>query len=249
MQTPADSLRDLLSPVDAVLFDFDGPICDVFRGLPAPQVAAELADIVALHTPVLADRARSTDDPMEVHQLSKEGGESLLGAVEAALTSAEVQAVAMAGAPVDGAVRALHATRDSKRRVAIVSNNSADCVREFLAIHDLLSLVDDIVGRPALRPDLMKPSAHPLLVAAASLGAAPASAVLIGDSTTDVEAARAAGTRVIGYANKPQKEATLAGADVVVLDMHVIAEGLAAISSSACTTSAPRTADSPGKQR
>ncbi|UQX00998.1 HAD family hydrolase [Streptomyces sp. RerS4] len=249
MQTPTDSLRDLLSPVDAVFFDFDGPICDVFRGLPAPQVASELADIIALYAPALASRARSTDDPMEVHRLSQEGGESLLRVVEAALTSAEVRAVATAGAPVDGAVQALHAARDSKRRVAVVSNNSADCVRKFLAIHDVLSLVDDIVGRPALRPDLMKPSAHPLLVAAAALGAAPESAVLIGDSTTDVEAARAAGTRIIGYANKPQKETTLAGADVVVLDMRVIAEGLTAITASACTTSAPHAADNPGKRR
>ncbi|MFE3859470.1 HAD family hydrolase [Streptomyces goshikiensis] len=229
MPSSSDALADVVGASTGVLFDFDGPICDVFRGLPAPQVAVELAEIVASRAPELADRARATDDPMEIHRLSQEGGATLLCDVEAALTAAEVAAVKVAGPPVAGAVQALAAARESNRRVAVVSNNSAECVREYLAIHGIDGTVDAVVGRPVLRPDLMKPDPHPLRAAAAALGVEPTALVLIGDSTTDVEAARAAGVRSIGFANKPRKRSTLAdaGADVVVVGMDTVADALA----------------------
>ncbi|MFF1557046.1 HAD family hydrolase [Streptomyces sp. NPDC058279] len=225
----SEALAGVLRASAAVLFDFDGPICDVFRGLPASGVAAELADLVAVQSPTLAVRARGTEDPMEVHRLSQEGGEALLRAVEAALTAAEVRAVKVAGPPVAGAVQALKTARDSKLPVAIVSNNSSECVNEFLALNELEGLVAVVIGRPVLRPDLMKPAPYPLLSAAAALGVEPENMVLIGDSLTDIEAARAAGARSIGYANKPRKWSALteAGADVVVLAMQVLADVLA----------------------
>lgn len=229
MPRSSEVLADVVGTSAGVLFDFDGPICDVFRGLPAPEVAVELAEIVASRAPALANRARATDDPMEIHRLSQEGGAALLSVVEAALTAAEVAAVKVAGPPVAGAVQALTAARESSRRVAVVSNNSAECVREYLAIHGIGGTVDAVVGRPVLRPDLMKPDPHPLLAAAEALDVKPAALVLIGDSTTDVEAARAAGVRSIGFANKPRKQSTLAeaGADVVVVAMDAVADALA----------------------
>ncbi|MEE1754203.1 HAD family hydrolase [Streptomyces sp. SP18CS02] len=224
----SDGLAGLLSDCDAILFDFDGPICDVFRGLPAPGVARELADLLVALAPHLGDAARSTEDPMEVHRLSAQGGEAVLAAVEAALTEAEVRAVKVAGPPVHGAAEALKAAKGSGHRVAVVSNNSADCVRAYLADHGLSGVVEQILGRPTLRPDLMKPSPYPLLEAASHLGTAPERTVLIGDSVTDIEAARAAATRSIGFANKPAKENSLAnaGADEVVLNMMSVTDAL-----------------------
>lgn len=226
----SDVLADVVGRSAGVLFDFDGPICDVFRGLPASGVAVSLAEIVATRAPALASRAQATDDPMEIHRLSQEGGEALLADVEAALTIAEIAAVKVAGPPVAGAVEALAAAKDSNRRIAVVSNNSAECVREYLTIHGIDGTVDAVVGRPALRPDLMKPDPYPLFAAAETLDIEPAALVLIGDSTTDVEAARAAGVPSIGFANKPRKRFTLAdaGADVVVLGMDAVADSLAA---------------------
>jgi phosphoglycolate phosphatase len=54
----------------------------------------------------------------------------------------------------------------------------------------------------------------------------------VGDSVTDIEAARAAGVRSIGYANKPGKfgQLTAAGADAVVTEMAALAAALTAIS-------------------
>lgn len=232
MPTQPDPLGTALGASKAVLFDFDGPICDVFRGTPAPSIASELADLLVTLTPALEIPARATDDPMEVHRLSQSAGSAVLAAVEAALTAAEVRAVKVAGAPTEGSVQALRAARDTGRHVAVVSNNSAECVREYLTLHGLVEIVDEVIGRPPLRPDLMKPSPHPLLTAASAFGVPPSLTVLIGDSLTDVEAAHAAGARSIGYANKPAKEAWLAdaGADAVVLGMREIADFLIQLS-------------------
>ncbi|MGW8505182.1 HAD family hydrolase [Streptomyces sp. CLCI03] len=224
----ADALSAVLGTSKAILFDFDGPICDVFRGLPAPGIAEELADLLSTLAPALAAAARSTDDPMEVHRLSEQGGGSVLAAVEGALTAAEVRAVKVAGSPTVGSVQALHAARDAGQHVAIVSNNSTECVREYLALHGIVGVVDEIIGRPTLRPDLMKPSPHLLRTAASAFGVAPGTAVLVGDSVTDIEAAHAAGARSVGYANKETKLVSLkdAGADVVVLGMQEVANAL-----------------------
>ncbi|WP_424567723.1 HAD family hydrolase [Streptomyces sp. CH-036] len=222
---------NLLSCCDCILFDFDGPICHVFEGLPASGVAQELLALLADIAPALNDGALATDDPMVVHQLSQQGGDRVLAAVEAALTEAEVRAVAVAGPPTPGAVDALKAARASGRRVAVVSNNSAECVHTYLSAHGLSSVVEVVVGRPALRPDLMKPSPFPLLVAASHLGVAPGRATLVGDSLSDVQAAQAATAGSIGFANKAGKTEALgaAGADVVTEDMHDIARALTAV--------------------
>ncbi|MFF4100032.1 HAD family hydrolase [Streptomyces sp. NPDC001903] len=140
------------------------------------------------------------------------------GSSRGPLTLAGIRAVKAAGTPTEGAVQALHAAREAGRHVAIVSNNSAECVWEYRTRQGIAEAVDEIVGRPVLRPELLKPSAHPLLSAATSLRVAPGRAVL----------------RRIGYANKPRKHITLVGADVVVVvvvvNVQEIAASLAAIS-------------------
>ncbi|MFE4662909.1 HAD family hydrolase [Streptomyces hydrogenans] len=222
-------MTDKLAKYDAILFDFDGPICNVFQGLPAPSVAAELSTLLAWLAPELSNAAHATDDPMVVHQLAREGGQEVLSAVEAALTAAEIRAVGVAGAPTGGAVEAMVAARASGRRVAVVSNNSADCVHAYFAAQGISGAVETVVGRPALRPDLMKPSPHPLREAAAILGVSPARSALVGDSVTDIVAAQAAGAGSVGFANRPGKSEALAavGATAVVTDMASLAHALA----------------------
>jgi len=55
--------------------------------------------------------------------------------------------------------------------------------------------------------------------------AAPSDAVLIGDSVTDIQAARAAGTAAIAYANKPGKDRALRSfdPDALITSMDEIA--------------------------
>ncbi|MEE4593984.1 HAD family hydrolase [Streptomyces sp. DSM 41524] len=225
----SNGLPATIAAARAVLFDFDGPICDVFAGLPAHGVARDLSEIVDRYDTHLGGKARGTDDPMEILRLATQGGEPAIRAIEESLTKAEVSAVKVAGQPVPGAVAALEAAHSSGRKVAVVSNNSTACVRAFLMLHGLRHLVHEVIGRAAYRPDLMKPDPHSLLLAAARLRVDSHHCILIGDSVTDIEAARAAGAMSIGFANKSHKGLALteAGADAVVTDMTTVADALA----------------------
>lgn len=217
-----------LQRASAVLFDFDGPICDVFVGVPAHQLARDLAGLAEEHDPALSVKLTETSDPMEVLRITFAANKELGLQIETALTKAEVEAVGVAGAPTQGAGISLAAARASGWRVAVVSNNSAECVAEFLARHDLDRHVEEIVGRPVHRPDLMKPSPHSLLKAAELLDVEPSACVLIGDSLTDIQAAHLASSTAIGYANKPHKRQAFieAGADAVTDDMEAIATAM-----------------------
>jgi hypothetical protein len=80
--------------------------------------------------------------------------------------------------------------------------------------------VHHVQGREDTDPRLMKPDPFLLHEAIDALDGVPEAAVLIGDSTTDIEAARAAGIRVIGYLNKPIKHQTLSHADALITATH-----------------------------
>lgn len=226
--THADPLTETLANARAILFDFDGPVCDVFAGLPGPQVARELTALLSAQDEAAGAQAARTDDPIEVLRIAHEADTELGQQVEQALTAAEVRAVAVAGRPTPGVAEALQAARSAGRGVAVVSNNSAECVRVFLGLHGLEEYVTQVVGRPSEQPHLMKPNPFPLITAAEQMHIDVTSCTLIGDSLTDVQAAHAAGATVIGYANKPHKADLFAEAqaDVITEDMQAIADAL-----------------------
>ncbi|MEU5215108.1 HAD hydrolase-like protein [Streptomyces sp. NPDC020807] len=226
--THDDRLHEVLHNARVVFFDFDGPVCDVFAGLPAPQVAEQLVAILAAKDEAAGARAVETDDPIEVLRIAHEAGPEVGRDVEDALTAAEVEAVAVAGPPTSGAVDALRAVNASGRAVAVVSNNSAECVQSFLKAHELEKYVARVIGRPTGQPHLMKPNPFPLITAAEKMHVDVTSCTLIGDSVTDIQAAHAAGASVIGYANKPHKLGwfTDEHADAITEDMQAIADRL-----------------------
>lgn len=191
-----------------VLLDFDGPVCAVFGGeLPAAEVARRLADVARLRGVQLP--AHGTDDPFDVLHAAAETSPDDGASIEQALRDAEVRAVATA--PMTrGARDALRALRSTGHTVTIVSNNSAAAVHAFLHAHDLDAVVEQVVGRSDPDPNLLKPHPHLVTLAINKLSAPPGECVLIGDSTTDITAARAAGTAAIAYASKPGKAHALA---------------------------------------
>lgn len=223
-----DRLSVAFADTTAVLFDFDGPICDVFAGLPAERVARDLAELAARSEPTLSGKLSGIDDPIEVLRLTHEADNSIGLEVERALTAAEVEAVGVAGDPTPGAVAALEAVRDSGRKIAVVSNNSAECVRAFLDRHGLTAHVLEVIGRPGAQPELMKPNPHPLITAAELLGVDVTLCALIGDSLTDIQAAHAVGSTAIGYANKDRKHQAFdqARAEAITDSMQAIADAI-----------------------
>ncbi|MFF5802021.1 HAD family hydrolase [Streptomyces sp. NPDC012746] len=226
--THDDQLAEVLEKARVIFFDFDGPVCDVFAGMPAPKVAEHLTALLAAQDEGAGAKAAETDDPIEVMRIAHAAGDEIGRKVEDALTAAEVEAVLVAGPPTPGAVKALQAARASGRAVAVVSNNSAECVRRFLEEHELEGYVEKVIGRPAGQPHLMKPNPFPLIGAAEQMHMDVTHCTLIGDSLTDIQAAHAAGATVIGYANKPHKADLFAQAqaDAVTDDMQAIADAL-----------------------
>ncbi|MGE3414085.1 MAG: HAD family hydrolase [Dehalococcoidia bacterium] len=220
-------LRELLATIEAVLFDFDGPICSVFAGYPAPKVAEHLRlDLQALRPDLVWSAAGRSDDPLRVLIDTPAWGPEFAIAADDRLTELETLAIETA-APSHGGEASMRACRDSGRSLAVVSNNSVRAVRTYLELHGLVGLVGgQVIGRRHGRPELMKPHPAPIDEAVRALGIAPSAAVLVGDSLTDIVGARAAGIRCIGYADTPGKTELLAGADMVIEDMQVLAEQL-----------------------
>jgi len=216
-------LAALLQRTRAILFDFDGPICSVFAGQPAPTVARELREQLAEWG---AD-VPTHDDPLEVLRSSERFGEKVTRAADDFLTAAETSAVRSA-APTPGGAESVRACGATGLRAAIVSNNSAAAVAEYLDIYGLTDVVDAVVGREYGKPDLMKPHPKPIWEALKKLHIGPDVALLVGDSTTDVIAARAASVMCVAYANKPGKAKALGDADAMLDDMTALAQHLIA---------------------
>lgn len=193
----------LFAHAQVVLLDFDGPVCSVFARLTASEAAASMLtalDSAGYEVPKLLHQREDPHNLLgDLQHLLPDAG---LWTAEEALTSAEVRAVESA-AMTDGLPALLAALDD--RSYAIVSNNSSDSVEKFAALHLSERPPAVILGRPALRPDLMKPSPYLLNAVLEKLDRLPDEAVFVGDSVSDIQAGKAANVTTIGYANKPGK--------------------------------------------
>ncbi len=218
-------LAALFHSASCVLLDFDGPVCDLFAGQPAREVANGLRSALIAAGVALPAAGLTSDDPMVV--LHEAALVSPVGARTAQdeLARAELAAVQSARETV-GARAFLEACRAAALPVVIVSNNSRPAVRAYLDAHDLATLVQHVVGRSSDDVRLMKPNPHLLFEALGLLGTDVADAVMVGDSVSDVEASRTAVIRAIAYANKPHKVEALAFADALVTNMCDLARAV-----------------------
>ena len=212
------TLRHILSRTTALLLDFDGPICSVFAGLPAHTVVTQLCLVLADggygDPPIEIEKS---DDPFEVLAYAASLGDAEARYVNAAFTAHEVEAITTAE-PTPGAHDLIRTWSATGRPLAIVSNNSTIAIHAYLDLHELWTHVTHVSARTSPDPALLKPHPHLLTTALTALNVPAAAATFLGDSLTDIQAARAAHTMSIGYANKPRKTAELmtAGADTVI---------------------------------
>ncbi|WP_416903040.1 HAD family hydrolase [Micromonospora echinospora] len=221
-------LGRLFDEVSAMLLDFDGPVCSIFANYPAPKVAAELVDVLRRHGVDVPPDLASEPDPLEVlRRIGATGDQNATRAVEDALCEAERQVVETAE-PTPYGREVIVAARQAGFPVAAVSNNSASAVSAYLAAHRLAIHVSPVVGRAYADPARMKANPEPVLQAVRAVGELSNRCVLVGDSLSDIDGARAAGVRVIGYANRPTKIKAFrtAGADLVITSMGEIAAAL-----------------------
>ncbi|MCC3762453.1 HAD hydrolase-like protein [Glycomyces sp. TRM65418] len=201
-----------------LLLDFDGPVCSVFAGYPASQIAAELVESLRELAPQIADAIKDEHDPMEVLRGAANSlPRAQIDSIDEQLSLAESLAVESAE-PTPGIGNLISTAVTAGLTVAIVSNNSAGAIAKYLKCHGLDEAIEAIIGRPFGLPERMKPDPYLLNEVLKVTGTDAQGACFVGDSVTDIEAGKNAGVMTIGYANKEGKAKRLkdAGASLVV---------------------------------
>jgi phosphoglycolate phosphatase len=218
---PGQALAGILDRARCLLIDFDGPICDIYAGITDATVADHLRKVITGQGITGMPAAiTSSHDPIAVFDYAATLSPELGALAETEMAGQEVAAVATPR-PVPYVHEVITSARDSGRLIAIVSNNSDRAVRAYLDQHGLADRIDLISARTSPDPALLKPSPHLLTQAITGLNAEPAECVIIGDSITDIQAARLAGIASIGYANRPGKhdDFTAEGATAIVASL------------------------------
>jgi phosphoglycolate phosphatase len=119
-----------------------------------------------------------------------------------------------------GAVAGLEALRARGLKLACLTNKPGEFARPLLAAKGLMGYFDHVFGGDAFARK--KPDPLPLLKTCEALGTAPANTLMLGDSSNDAAAARAAGCPVVlvsyGYNH---------GQDVRQVDANAVVDSLA----------------------
>jgi beta-phosphoglucomutase-like phosphatase (HAD superfamily) len=200
----ATNLRQIIASTRHLLLDFDGPVCSIFAGTPAPLVAQQLRDSLTAAGFTLPSDTEDQDDPLEVFRAVARASDDAAITAQHLLTALEIRAVKTAQ-PTPGAADLIITAYRTGRTVTIVSNNSGAAITAYLADHRLTDYIRAVVARDDHDQDRMKPSPYRVREAVSMLGGEGRECAFIGDSESDVLAGHLAGVPVIGYANKPEK--------------------------------------------
>jgi phosphoglycolate phosphatase len=210
----------------AVLFDLDGTLIDS-----APDIAAAVNEL-------LSHSSRGPLTLAEVTSMIGNGVEKLVerafAATGGALAPAALRREQMAMVdvyanhlteltmPMPGAIDLLEALHGEGTLLGLVTNKPQRFIETILDHLGMSSLFGAVIGGDA--GVAKKPAPDMLLAAMQQLGVEPWDTVMVGDSTSDVEAARAAGVPVVvvhgGYSNVALEQL---GADSVIGGLHELA--------------------------
>ncbi|MFF3909517.1 HAD family hydrolase [Streptomyces sp. NPDC001848] len=219
-----------------VLFDFDGPLCRLFPDRSSAPVARELRDILDGEGAgsLLDDDERESIDPHVVLRAvdRERRGSPLVARLEERIAERETEAAATAW-PTPAADLLVHGLSEAGVRLAVTTNNAPVAVDVYLRRAGLARFFGSHVYGRTGDPRLMKPDPHCLYRALDGLRAPADDAVLIGDTVTDLLAAREAGVRFVGYARNERKAAPLrkAGAGLVVHRLEPLVDAVTSHSS------------------
>jgi phosphoglycolate phosphatase len=198
-----------LKKAKLLMLDFDGPICSVFSGLPANEVANRLRQHLRNEHPrPLPGLDETGADPFDVLAYAAAHTPQSVASIEAKFTQQECEAVQSA-TPTTGAHALIAEWSSGGRPLAIVSNNSVASIRKYLSVHGLTDAISFVAARTPQVVDKLKPAPYLLNIVLDMLGIEPQSAIFIGDSRTDMIAGTHAGVVRIAFANRAWKRREL----------------------------------------
>lgn len=220
------------APIAAVLFDKDGTLFDfsaTWDGWAAGVIevlsggdAALAQEMAASARYDLARRTFQPDSPV-IAGTAREAAECFARvlpgrSVEEVETFLDEAARRAPLAPAVPLIPLLDALVARGLRLGVVTNDTETSARAHLEAVDILDRFDFIAGFDSGYG--MKPDAAPLLAFASAVEVLPERVVMVGDSTHDLIAGRAAGMATVGVLTGPAREAALAPyADVVMPDI------------------------------
>jgi pyrophosphatase PpaX len=204
----------------AVLLDWDGTLVDSREALLRSYHEVTSAVLGAPFPVTAQDRARIlplrgtesfqllSDDPKVVQALAD------------GFHAAYLRIAAQVVRPYPGARELLIDLRAAGVSTAVVTSKTGARLKRDVQLCDLEGAVDVVVNGDDVV--CAKPDPEAVLLALSRLDAAPADAVMIGDSPADVVAGRSAGTATIGLTHglHTKEELEHAGPDQIVDDLH-----------------------------
>lgn len=216
--------------VDAAIVDLDGTMVDTIGDF-AEAIARMLADLqlpaldAALIEHMVGKGTEHLLRSVLAHVLAQAGhsADALPAAVDSLLPTAlaryEQHYLAINGqhsALYAGVLEGLQALKAGGLRLACVTNKPLAFTQPLLAAKGLQGLFEQVFGGDSFAKK--KPDPLPLLKTCEALGTLPARTLMLGDSSNDAQAARAAGCPVVlvtyGYNHGQSVEAV--GADALV---------------------------------
>lgn len=221
----AAEIRALLDRAACLLFDFDGPLCRLFSGSPAPRIAQAMRDLLAELGAALTDpELLASGDPHRI--LKAPLPPRFTRALERMLTDEE-EAAALSAEPAPHAAEFIQLMAARGRLLAVTTNNAPTAVDAYLKAQGLERWFGGrVFGRNPDDPHLMKPHPDCLRRALDALGATADDCLMIGDSPADALAALAAGVPFLGYATTPARARRLRangpGSGLVVVGMPAL---------------------------
>lgn len=227
----ADELAKLTGRTQVVLWDFDGPVCRLFAGHPAEQIAVrmlERLDGLGLYDLLTASERAAQDPNATLRAIARRHpGTDLVTELEEWLTEEELTATATAW-PTPYADILIRTWSAIGTRMAVTTNNAPSVVTSYLTGRGLADCFTSHVYGRSTDLHLLKPHPHILDRALRALNCAPENALMIGDTPTDLEAARRAGVPFLGYARNEEKAGQLweEGAGLVVNSLEPVLEAV-----------------------
>ena len=192
---------------DAAIIDLDGTMVDT------------LGDFAQALNRMLADLALQAIAPAHIERMVGKGSEHLIksvlhhvlaqaGQAPAAINTEAIYPQAWAryqhhyldingqyAQVYPGVMEGLHALRSAGLRLACLTNKPTAFALPLLRAKGLDGFFDQVFGGDAF--ERKKPDPLPLVKTCAALGSAPARTLMVGDSSNDAQAARAAGCPVV----------------------------------------------------
>ncbi|MGW3458283.1 HAD family hydrolase [Streptomyces olivaceoviridis] len=216
-----EKLGELITSARFVLWGFDGPICRLFARHQDERVAADLVDWLrgqGLHGLLTETDGKTLDPQVVLRAVDRRHPDSdLVAELEERLTREEVRAAASA-LPTAYADPLIRTWTAAGSRLAVTTNNSPRVVRAYLDTRGLTACFSPHIYGRTTDLHLLKPDPHCLNRALHAMGAVPAAALVIGDATSDLAAARETGVPFLGYARHEAAATRLRAAGAV----HVV---------------------------